>query len=54
MATVTVNKVNDIDMDKAILRMKRHASKSQPLFAKNLKVKAPKSTYGRLSGPAKA
>lgn len=54
MLTVATNKTNDVDVDKAIKRMQAHASKSRSSFAKALKVKAPKSVYGCLAGPAKA
>ncbi|WIG83575.1 MULTISPECIES: hypothetical protein [Photobacterium] len=54
MLTVATNKINDMDVDKAIKRMQAHASKSRSSFAKALKVKTPKSAYGRLAGPAKA
>jgi hypothetical protein len=54
MLNVATNKTNDVNVEKAIKRMQAHASKSKSSFAKALKVKAPKSTYGRLAGPAKA
>jgi len=46
--------LQDIDVEEAIKRMQTHASKTRSSFGKNLKLKAPKSAYGRLSGPEKA
>ena len=43
--------LQDIDVEEAIKRMQTHASKTRSSFGKNLKLKAPKSAYGRLSGP---
>lgn len=54
MLTIATNKLNDVNVDKAIKRMQAHASKSKLSFAKALKVKAPKSIYSRFAGPAKA
>ena len=54
MLTVATKKSNDVNVDEAIKRMQAHASKSRLSFAEALKVKAPKSIYGRLAGPAKA
>lgn len=53
MLTLATNKTDDVNVDKAIKRMQAHASKSKSSFASSLKVKPPKSTYGRLAGPAK-
>lgn len=53
MLTVAANKTNDVNVDRAIKRMQAHASNSKSSFGKALKVKAPKSAYGRLAGPAK-
>lgn len=53
MLTVADNKTNDIDVDKAIKRMRAHSSNSRSTFAKHFKVKTPKSAFGRLAGPSK-
>ncbi|MGR5287068.1 hypothetical protein ACP3V5_17260 [Vibrio maritimus] len=52
MYDVAKNESNDVNVEKAIKRMQTHSSKTKVSFAKSLKVKAPKSTYGRLAGPA--
>ncbi|MFV0574028.1 MAG: hypothetical protein ACK5NC_01180 [Vibrio sp.] len=54
MLNVAKTTTGDVDADKAIKRMQSYASKNKSLFAKALKIKAPKSAYGRLAGPAKA
>lgn len=46
--------LQDIDVEEAIKRMQTHASKTRSSFGKDLKLKVPKSTYGRLAGPDRA
>ncbi len=43
----------DIDVEGAIKRMQAHSRNTSSSFGKHLKVKAPKSAYGRFAGPTK-
>ncbi len=54
MLNLAANKTSNVEVGKAIQRMKTHACKSKSSFAKALKVKAPESAYGVLAGPTKA
>lgn len=54
MLTVATKKLNDVNVDEDIKRMQAYAAATRSSFAEALKVKAPKSAYGRLAGPAKA
>ena len=47
------NKNFDLNLNEALIRMRKHSVKSKSGFTKSLKIKAP-STRGRLAGPAKA
>ena len=46
--------IQDIGVEEAIKRIQTHSSKTRSSFGKALKLKAPKSVYGRLAGPDKA
>lgn len=52
MLSTAANNHNDLNLDKALKRMRTHAKNTKSSFARSLKVKAP-DTYGRLSGPSK-
>ena len=53
MLTTKVQDNNDLSLDKALKRMRKHASESKNEFSKSLKVKSP-SPEGRLAGPPKS
>lgn len=48
MLNAAANKTEDMNVDNAIKHMQINASKSRSSFGNTLKVKAPKSVYGRL------